>query len=60
MYLALYEDNTDMRLSVYLLVCANEVLINECTCLNIHMWCALATYLYDAQLFMKLIQEWVS
>ena len=35
-----------MRLNVYLLVCANEVL--NYTCLNIHMWCTLVAYVHDA------------
>ena len=30
-YLALYEDNTDMHLSVYLLQCVSEVLFTVCT-----------------------------
>ena len=28
-HLALYEDNTDMHLNVYLLVCANEMLFTK-------------------------------
>ena len=31
-YLALYEYNTDMCLTVYLLVCVNEVLFTICAC----------------------------
>ena len=52
MYFALYEDNTDMLLNVYLLLCANEVLFTGSACVDIytyiHMWCTQVHYMHVA------------
>ena len=48
-YLALYEDNTDMHLNVYLLECVNEVLFTLRAHTKIYI-CGAPHHLHDADL----------
>ena len=48
-YLALYDDNTDIHLSAYLLPCVNEVLFTASVHIYIYR-CTLVGYIHDANL----------
>ena len=44
----LIEDNMDVCLYAYLLLCANNSICSKCVCLYVQMWCTLADYIHDA------------